>query len=217
MEFIADKLIDNLKNNGVVFENYDFDNVNLVSKLNKLYLNEEMFDQAVITTSLGNTQRLFKLNSKDNYEHYISQVFIYFTVKEINFSFQYTQVNDLNLYCSRISNCSLYSQITSEKNNVLIAEIPLTNKSELWHDDEKLKDIAWNEIIKCGIIGKNIKYVTAKVIKIPKTFPVPKANFFKFLHILENTLNHKFSNKVKLIGQGIFTRHKFVKELLSKL
>ena len=91
-----------------------------------------------------NTQRLFKRNLEKNDEHYISQIFIYFTIKKVDFNFQYTQINDIDLYCSRISNCSLYSKITKENNHVLIAEIPLTNENKLWDNDNKLKDVAWN-------------------------------------------------------------------------
>ena len=40
---------------------------------------------------------------------------------------------------------------------------------------------------------------------------------FKFVKEIESEFDKKFSGKVKLIGQGIFTRHKFVKELFSKL
>tara|TARA_B100000989_G_scaffold297916_1_gene285236 strand:- start:6342 stop:7664 length:1323 start_codon:yes stop_codon:yes gene_type:complete len=216
MEYITDKLINNLNDNGVVIEQCNFDKVNLIYNDNKITLNDEKFDQVIITTNLGNAQRLFKLGLEKNYEHYISQVFIYFTLPNLNFEFQYTQINDLNLYCSRISNCSLYSRITSKDNHVLIAEIPLTSNDILWNDDDKLIDIAWNEINRCGIVEKDLKFLTAKVLKIPKTFPVPKINFFDFLKELEININEKFSGKVKLIGQGIFTRHKFIKELLNK-
>ena len=216
MEFITDKLIENLDNNGVILEQCDFDSINLLNEYNKITLNEEKFDQVIITTSLSNTQRLFNLNIEKNYEHYISQVFIYFTIKEVNFEFQYTQINDLDLYCSRISNCSLYSKITGKNNNVVIAEIPMTKNNQLWNDDDKLTDIAWNEIIKCGIVKKEHRFESVKVLKVPKTFPVPKKNFFNFLNIVEQSINEKYQGKVKLIGQGIFTRHKFIKELLNK-
>ena len=42
-------------------------------------------------------------------------------------------------------------------------------------------------------------------------------NFFKFKNEIENHLEKNFSGKVKIIGQGIFSRHKFVKDLLVKL
>jgi hypothetical protein len=80
----------------------------------------------------------------------------------------------------------------------------------------KLTDIAWNEIKKCGIVSLDTSYETAKVLKISKTFPVPKVNFFKFLNTVQIHLNKKFSGKISLIGQGIFNRHKFIKELLGK-
>ena len=110
MEFIADKLIDRLKNQDVIFEQCNFDEVNLFSNL-KMYNSRVKFDQVLITTSLSNIQRLFKINLEQNYEHYISQVFIYFTIKKVDFKFQYTQVNDINLYCSRISNCSYIQKL----------------------------------------------------------------------------------------------------------
>lgn len=217
MEMITDKLIDKLKKNGVIFEQNNFDEIDLIPGLDKIQLKEEKFDKVLVTTGLYNTQRLFKRNLEKNYEHYISQIFIYFTIKKVDFNFQYTQINDLDLYCSRISNCSLYSKITKENNHVLIAEIPLTNENKLWDNDSKLKDIAWNEILKCGIVNNKTKYETAKVLKIAKTFPVPKVNYFNFLDEFKLNLKKTFFNNVNLIGQGIFTRHKFVKELLNKI
>jgi protoporphyrinogen oxidase len=217
MEFITDKLIEKLKNNGVIFEQCNFDEVNLIPNLKQVQFTDKKFDQVIITTSLSNTQRLFKIDMKQKSEHYISQVFIYFTVKEIDFKFQYTQINDLNFYCSRISNCSLYSKVTKENNRVLIAEMPLTDNNKLWNNDDKLRDIAWSEIIKCGIVKDQTKYKTAKVLKVAKTFPVPRVNFFNLLNEIELILKNKFSGNVNMVGQGIFTRHKFIKEILNKL
>jgi protoporphyrinogen oxidase len=216
MEFITDKLIDRLKNQDVIFEKCNFDEVNLSSNLKNVQFKSEKFDQVLITTSLSNIQRLFKINLEQNYEHYISQVFIYFTIKKVDFKFQYTQVNDINLYCSRISNCSLYSKVTEKNNHLLIAEMPLTSNSELWGNDKKLTEIAWNEIKKCGVVSNIAKYEEAKVLKVAKTFPVPKVNFFKFLNELNLNIQNKFSGNVIMIGQGVFTRHKFVKELINK-
>jgi protoporphyrinogen oxidase len=217
MEFITDKLIEKLKNNGVIFEQCNFDEVNLIPKLKQVQFTDKKFDQVIITTSLSNTQRLFKIDMKQKSEHYISQVFIYFTVKEIDFKFQYTQINDLNFYCSRISNCSLYSKVTKENNRVLIAEMPLTDNNKLWNNDDKLRDIAWSEIIKCGIVKDQTKYKTAKVLKVAKTFPVPRVNFFNLLNEIELILKNKFSGNINMVGQGIFTRHKFIKEIINKL
>ena len=216
MEFVTDKLIKKLKNQGVVFEQCNFDEINMMPFSNHVQFNNEKFNNVLITTSLSNTQRLFKINLEKTYEHYVSQVFIYFTVKKIDFKFQYTQINDLDLYCSRISNCSLYSKTTGDNNHVLIAEIPLTDDNKLWNDDNKLKDIAWNEIIKSGIVKNEAKYKTAKILKVAKTFPIPKLNFFDFLDEIDLNLKKKFSGNVNMIGQGIFTRHKFVKELMDK-
>ncbi|MAD56988.1 MAG: hypothetical protein CMK44_00265 [Porticoccus sp.] len=216
MEFITDKLIEKLKNQNVIFEQCNFDKVNLLSDLKHVQFKNEKFDQVLITTSLSNIQRLFKKNLGRTYENYVSQVFIYFSVKKVDFKFQYIQVNDLNLYCSRISNCSLYSKITGENNHLLIAEIPLTNNMELWNDDKKLVDIAWNEMIKCGIIDNRTEYKMAKVLRVAKTFPVPKVNFFDFLNETDLNIKKKFSGNVIMVGQGIFTRHKFIKELLNK-
>ena len=216
MEYISDKLIKKLENQGVVFEQCNFDDINLKPNLRNVHFNDQKFDQVLVTTSLGNTQRLFKLNLDKSYEHFVSQVFVYFTVKNVDFKFQYVQVNDLNLYCSRISNCSLYSKVTEEDNHVLIAEIPLSNDNILWNDESKLRDIAWDEIIKCGIIKNGVKYETVKVLKVAKTFRVPKVNFFDLLNEIDSKIKNKFSGNVNMIGQGIFTRHKFVKELLSK-
>ncbi len=217
MEYIADKLIEKLKNQGVIFEQCNFDKVNLIPNLDNVDFKNEKFDQVLITTSLSNCQRLFKIDLEKTYEHYVAQVFIYFTVKKIDFKFQYTQINDLNLYCSRISNCSLYSKVTGENNHLLIAEIPLTPDNKLWGNDDKLKDLAWNEIVKCGIVDNDTKYKSVKVLKVEKTFPVPKVNFFDFINEIDLNLKKKFKGNLNMIGQGIFTRHKFVKELLNKL
>jgi protoporphyrinogen oxidase len=110
----------------------------------------------------------------------------------------------------------LYSKFTGENNHLLIAEIPLTNNTKLWHDDKKLIDIAWNEIVKCGIVNNKIRYETAKVLKVAKTFLVPKVNFFRFLSETDLTIKKEYSGNVVMIGQGIFTRHKFIKELINK-
>ena len=217
MEFISDKLIEKLENKGVIFEQCNFDEVNLIPGLECVEFQGETFNQALITTSLSNTQRLFKIKLEKNYEHFVSQVFVYFTIKKTDFKFQYAHINDLNLYCSRISNCSLYSKITEENNHVLIAEMPLSANDNLWNDNDELRNIAWNEIVKCGIVEHNVKYKTAKVLKIAKTFRVPRVNFFNFLKEIELNLKKQFSSSVNMIGQGIFTRHKFVKELLNKL
>ena len=217
MEFITDKLINKFKDQGVILEQHDFDKVNLIPGLKYVEFKDEKFDQVLITTSLSNTQRLFKLNLEKTYEHYVSQIFVYFSVKKIDFKFQYMQVNDLKLYSSRISNCSLYSKVTGENNHLLIAEIPLTDSDILWNDDDKLKNIAWNEIVKCGIVNNGETYKTAKILKVTKTFPVPKVNFFDFIDEINLNLKNRFYGNVNIIGQGIFTRHKFVKELLNKL
>jgi len=206
-----------LKSKGVTFQKYDFKNINLKSELENLKFDGEIYDQVLITTNISTIQRIFNYGLENNFEHFVSQVFVYFTVKNVDFKFQYLHINDLNLYCSRISNCSLYSKKTKNSNHLLIAEIPLSSKNKLWDDEEGLKDIAWNEIIKSGIVKKHDKYITAKVLKIPKTFSVPKVNFFKFKNQIELYLEKNFSGKVKIIGQGIFSRHKFIKDLLVKL
>ena len=123
-----------------------------------------------------------------------------------NFDFQYTQVNDVNLYCSRISNCSLYSKITKKKNKVIIAEIPLKKDDKFWNNDEQLTKIAWNEIISCGIVKKNENYETVKILKVPKTFSVPKIKFFNNLNDIDMNLKKKYDEKIDFIGQGIFSR-----------
>ena len=217
MEFITDKLINKFKDQGIIFEQHDFDKVDLLDGLNHVKFKDEKFDQVLITTSLSNIQRLFKLNLKKTYEHYVSQVFVYFTIKKINFKFQYTQINDLKLYSSRISNCSLYSKVTGDNNHLLIAEIPLKDDNILWNDDDKLKKIAWSEIVKCGIVNNEETYKSAKILKVSKTFPVPKVNFFDFIDEINLNLKNKYNGNVDIIGQGIFTRHKFIKELLNKL
>lgn len=216
MEIIIDKLIANLKMRGVIFEQFDLENFNLFHKENYVLYKDEQFEQVVITSNLTNIQKYFKIKTENTYEHYISQVFIYFTVKNVLSNYQYIQVNDLDLYCSRISNCSLYSKLTDKNNKVLIAEIPLTKNSEPWNNDQKLKDIAWDEIVKCGIVNKNEEYISAKLLKVSKTFPVPMMNFYDFLSEINLILNNSFRGKIVMLGQGIFTRHKFVKELLKK-
>lgn len=217
MEYITDKLIARLKSQGVIFEQVDFESINLIPSLAKVEFNDQQFDQVLITTSLCNIKRLFKFDWENDYEHYVSQVFIYFTLKGIDFKYQYVMMNDLNLYCSRISNCSLYSKSTSENNQVLIAEIPLSSKSELWNDEDKLKKIVWNEILNCGILKTKLDYNSAKVLKISKTFMVPKVNFFKFLNEVKRNIDEKFLGNITMMGQGIFTRHLFIKELINKL
>ena len=215
MEFVTDKLIDRLKKDNVIFERCDFDKINIENNSSSVKVNNLKFDKVIITAGLGNIQKLFRYKMDSNYEHYVSQVFVYFTLKDCDFKYQYLHINDLNLYCSRISNCSFYSKTTEEGNHVLIAEIPLSPEDKLWDDENNLRDIAWNEIIKSRIINKNTKYKNYKILKISKTFSVPKVNFYKFLNELELNLQKKFFGNVTVLGQGIFTRHKFVKELLK--
>ena len=217
MEYITDKLIEKLKNNGVDFEKNNFDEINIKCNNDKtINVNGEEFNKVVIASNLNNTKKILKIKSYHDFEHYISQVFIYFAVKKVDFKFQYTQVNDVNLYCSRISNCSLYSKLTKKNNHILIVEIPLKNNEKLWENDEELIKISWNEIIKCGIVSANETYQTVKILKIPKTFAVPKMNFFDNLNLIKLDIKEKYKNKIDLMGQGVFTRHLFVKELLKK-
>ena len=216
MEYIADKLIDRLKNDNVIFKQKNFNEIDISKNENDIIINGENFNKVIITANLSNTKRIFKLQSQENFEHFISQAFIYFSIKNLDYNFQYTQINDINLYCSRISNCSLYSKITKKKNKVLIAEIPLQKENKLWFNDKELANIAWNEIKACGIVKKDANYETVKILKIPKTFTVTKINFFNHLNDININLKNKYKEKIDFIGQGIFTRHLFVKELLEK-
>jgi len=217
MEYIADKLIQKLINDGVKFEEINFNKMKIEENKNNIKINNENFDKVILTTNLNNIKKIFSINNDQNHEHYVSQIFIYFTLEKLNYNYQYTQINDINMYCSRISNCSLYSKETKEKNKVLIAEIPLKNDNKLWDNDQELAKIAWDEIIKCGIVEKSDNYKSVRILKVPKTFAVPKINFFKDLNKIESNLRLRFKRKIDLIGQGIFTRHLFIKELLKKI
>lgn len=216
MEYIADKLINNLTDNGVIFKKTDLNDLKIDNFEKKIKINNEIFDKIIVTTGLENSQRLFKTNINDNVEHFVSQIFLYFTVKFVNFKFQYTHINDVDLICSRISNCSLYSKLTKEGNNVLIAEVPLSIENELWENDDKLKLMAWNEIQKCGMLDDKSNYKSVKIIKVKKTVAVPKVHYYETLNKFKEIINKKYKNNVEFIGQGIISRHNFVKELLKK-
>ena len=216
MEYVTDKLVERLTNKGVIFKKQNFDEINIRHDENNISVNGEAFNKVIVVTNLGNTKKIFKIETKEDFEHFISKIFLYFTVKDLDYDFQYTQVNDINLYCERISNCSLYSKLTKKSNQVLIAEIPLKMDNRLWENDEELKNIAWSEIKKCGIVKKDDTYEAAKVLKIPKTFAVPKVNFFSNLDDINLSLRKKYEEKIDFVGQGVFTRHYFVKALLKK-
>ncbi len=216
MEFLADKLINSLTDNGVVFKKTDFNDLKIDNFEKKIKINNEIFDKIIVTTGLENSQRLFKTNINNDVEHFVSQIFLYFTVKLVNFKFQYTHINDIDLICSRISNCSLYSKLTKEGNNVLIAEVPLSIENELWENDKKLKLMAWNEIQKCGMVDDKLNYKSVKIIKVKKTVAVPKVHYYETLNKFKEIINNKYKNNVEFIGQGIISRHNFVKELLKK-
>ena len=216
MEFITDKLINRLTKEGVLFKKHSFDEIEIQNIKNEIIVDKKSYDKVIMVTNLTNTERALNIKTTRNLEHFISQVFVYFTIKKLNFSFQYTQVNDINMYCSRISNCSLYSKLTKKNNHVLIAEMPLKINDKLWQSDQELIDISWDEIQKCGIVKNNDTYETAKVLKIPKTFAVPKVRYFVYLNEVHQNLKKKYNEKIDFIGQGIFTRHYFVKELLKK-
>ena len=100
--------------------------------------------------------------------------------------------------------------------HVLIAEMPLKVTDKLWQSDQDLIDISWDEIQKCGIVKNKDTFETAKVLKIPKTFAVPKVRYFDYLNEIHQKLKKEYGEKIDFIGQGIFTRHYFVKELLKK-
>ena len=216
MEYIADKIIKNLKNRKVKFVDTSLDNLNIKNNQTGLIINNEFFNNALFTNSLTKIIQILRLKFIEKIEHFVSQVFIYFTVDKIDLNFQYIQINDLNLITSRISNCSLYSKKTKDNNKVIISEIPITKNNQLWDNDKKLIELAWTEVQKTNILKNNIGYKSFKILKIKNTFPVPKKDFLKKLNIIEEGLNRSFDNKVKLIGQGIFTRHTFILELFKK-
>ena len=59
MEFLADKLINSLTDNGVVFKKTDFNNLKIDNFEKKIKINNEIFDKIIVTTGLENSQRLF--------------------------------------------------------------------------------------------------------------------------------------------------------------
>ena len=65
-------------------------------------------------------------------------------------------------------------------------------------------------------LKKNENYESVKILKVPKTFSVPKIKFFNHLNDIDMNLKKKYDEKIDFIGQGIFSRHLFVKELLKK-
>ena len=52
-----------------------------------------------------------------------------------------------------------------------------SERRTLFNEDNKLIDIAWNEIIKCGIINSETKYETSKVLKITKKLDITCMDF----------------------------------------
>ena len=76
--------------------------------------------------------------------------------------------------------------------------------------------MAWNEIQKCGMVDDKLNYKSVKIIKVKKTVAVPKVHYYETLNKFKEIINNKYKNNVEFIGQGIISRHNFVKELLKK-
>ena len=72
------------------------------------------------------------------------------------------------------------------------------------------------DLSKVGLDLSNSKHDVEVIIR-REQYEVPKVNYFNFLDEFKLNLKKTFFNNVNLIGQGIFTRHKFVKELLNKM
>jgi hypothetical protein len=171
-------------------------------------------DYIFLTTELDSALDLFeeKVTEKKN-NHYVSQIFYYFSTNKLFSKYQYVHGNDININTNRATNISLYGEKTSSNEYVLSAEVPTNINSEIWKNSDKFKDVIWKELELMKIIDKNQIYTNYKIFNLEKTLSVPLIDFEDSLKEFKNLINLKYSSKVLLPGIGTFTRNIFIESL----
>ena len=180
--------------------------INLTIQEAKLYP-----DLIFIVTELDDMLNFFteKITDKKN-NHYVSQVFIYFSVENVISDHQYVHGNDINLLINRINNLSLYGEKTFDGKNVISVEMPTEINSDLWNNPEKYLPKIWEEVKKMKFVKKNERYISYKIFNIPKTLSVPLLNFEDSKRKLLNHIKTNYQNKIETPGLGVITRKKFI-------
>ena len=214
--YIAEIMENKLKKLGLKF---------IVSQKTKIFKKDEKIsincdgnsfntDIIFLTTELDSALNLFdeKVTEKKN-NHYVSQLFYYFSTNKTFSKYQYVHGNDVNIHTNRGTNFSLYGEKTEENESVISAEVPTNLNSELWNNPEKYKDIIWNELKLMKMADKNQKYINYKIFNLKKTLAIPLVDFEESLHNFKGLLNTKYSNKIILPGIGTFTRNIFIESL----
>lgn len=151
--------------------------------------------------------------SEERNNHYVSQIFIFFSVRNVISKYQYIHCNDINFLINRVNNLSLYGEKTSEGEKVISVEIPTKINSAIWNDPEKYLGKVWGEVKSMKMISEDEKFINHKIFKIPKTVSIPLKNFENSKKKLEELAKLKYENKVLFPGLGEITRKKFLDSL----
>jgi len=213
------KIMENkLKELGVNFLISKNTKVSKVDKSLSLKIQEKVInpDYIFVVAELDDILTFFDEDiSKEKNNHYVSQIFIYFSVKNIISKHQYVHGNDINFFINRINNLSLYGEKTSNGEKVISVEIPTGTNSDMWNNPEKYLEQIWLEIKSMKMIDRNEKFIKYKIFKIPKTISIPLKNFEKSKTKLEELVKNKYGNKIFFPGLGEITRKKFMNSVNS--
>ena len=148
--------------------------------------------------------------AEEKNNHYVSQIFIFFSVNNIISKYQYVHGNDVNFFINRINNLSLYGEKTLKGEKVISVEIPASMSSDIWSNTEKYLEKIWLEVQSMKIVDKNEKFINHKIFKIPRTVCIPLKNFENSKKKLEELIKSKYANKIFFPGLGEITRKKFI-------
>ena len=171
-------------------------------------------DYIFIVTELDNAINLFdeKINENKT-NHSVSQVLYYFATNKLYSNYQYVHGNDPDIFINRVSNHSLYGEMTSDNKTVLSAECPTPINSELWNNPEKFLKKIWSEIILSKQASEIQEFTDFKIFNIPKTLAVPLNNYEENIENLLNFSKNRYKNKIIYPGLGKFTRNMFINSL----
>jgi len=171
-------------------------------------------DLIFIVTELDKIEEFFKEKIfKEKSQHYVSQVFFYFKTDKIFSKFQYVHGNDPDIFINRVSNHSLYGEMTPDNKAVLSAECPTPINSELWNNPEKFLKKIWQEIIMSKQANKTQSFTDFKIFNIPKTLAVPLKNYEENIEKLLSFSRNKYKERIIYPGLGKFSRNIFINSL----
>lgn len=213
--YVSEIIKKKLYQNGVKFI---FSDIIKITNKNKLQVNcsggSIETDLIFIVTELDKIEEFFEEKIfKEKSQHYVSQVFFYFKTDKIFSKFQYVHGNDPDIFINRVSNHSLYGEMTSDNKAVLSAECPTPINSELWNNPEKFLKKIWSEIILSKQASEIQKFTDFKIYNIPKTLAVPLNNYEENIEKLLNFSKNRYKDKIIYPGLGKFTRNIFINSL----